>query len=245
MYVPGVLQYHYVDRKRLTLSYVIRKAYQRARTGVLSQGRCTGIPLYQWRKLSQYLLALAFAFGGARFRFFVVGSRQLLEKLPGNGLQNGPPRPVRTKNAATVYTLAPLAFLLPAACRQPFVTEQIKRTDRHRGRPFRWCISLHCRTGNQINRRLYANWTSTQRGDPGHTAATPYLPLSVCFLCVCAPIHPCGRWGSLIFFPGRDSGVDPSLWNKPGSGNDVSIGVDRSAVQPASVVAASQYRGFL
>jgi arylsulfatase A-like enzyme/glycosyltransferase involved in cell wall biosynthesis len=72
MYVPGVLQYHYVDPERLSFNYVLRKAYQRARTAVISQQIRSGIPLYQWRKLAQYLLILAFAFSGMRLRFYLV-----------------------------------------------------------------------------------------------------------------------------------------------------------------------------
>lgn len=83
MYVPGVLQYHYVDPERLSFSYVLRKAYQRARTGVISQHVRTGIPPYQWRKLAQYLLALAFAFSGARLRFFLVRIATTLGEMAG------------------------------------------------------------------------------------------------------------------------------------------------------------------
>lgn len=83
MYVPGVLQYHYVDPERLNFSYVLRKAYQRARTGVMSQHLRTGIPLYQWRKLSQYLLSLGFAFSGARLRFYLVRIATTLGEMAG------------------------------------------------------------------------------------------------------------------------------------------------------------------
>jgi arylsulfatase A-like enzyme/glycosyltransferase involved in cell wall biosynthesis len=83
MYVPGVLQYHYVDPERLNFTYVLRKAYQRARTGVMPQRLRTGIPLYQWRKLGQYLLALAFAFGGARLRFYLVRIATTLGEMAG------------------------------------------------------------------------------------------------------------------------------------------------------------------
>ena len=72
MYVPGVLQYHYVDPARLNFTYVLRKAYQRARTSVSSQRIRTGIPLYQWRKIGRYLLALVTSFSGSHLRFYSV-----------------------------------------------------------------------------------------------------------------------------------------------------------------------------
>lgn len=84
MYIPGVLQYHHVDPERLKLTYVLRKAYQRARTSVISQRiRTAGIPLYQWRKLGRYLLALAFAFSGARRRFYLVRIVTTLGEMAG------------------------------------------------------------------------------------------------------------------------------------------------------------------
>lgn len=83
MYVPGVLQYHYVDPERLKFTYVLRKAYQRARTSVMSQHVRTGIPPYQWRKLGQYALALALAFSGARLRFYLVRIATTLGEMGG------------------------------------------------------------------------------------------------------------------------------------------------------------------
>ena len=83
MYVPGVLQYHYVDRERLNFTYVLRKAYQRARTSVISQHLRTGIPLYQWRKLGEYLLALAFAFSELRLRFYLVRIATIVGEMAG------------------------------------------------------------------------------------------------------------------------------------------------------------------
>ena len=83
MYIPGVLQYHYVAPERLSLRYVLRKAYQRARTGVMPQRVRTGIPLYQWRKFTQYLLALAFAFNAARMRFYLVRLASTLGEMAG------------------------------------------------------------------------------------------------------------------------------------------------------------------
>ena len=83
MYVPDVLQYHYVDPDRLRISYVLRKAFQRARAGGVSQRMRNGIPLYQWRKLGQYLFGLPFAFSGTRLRFFLVRIASTLGEMAG------------------------------------------------------------------------------------------------------------------------------------------------------------------
>ena len=83
MYVPGVLQHHYVDPERLRFTYVLRKAFQRARTGGMSQRLRSGIPLYQWRKLGQYLLGLPLVFSAAHLRFFLVRIASTLGEMAG------------------------------------------------------------------------------------------------------------------------------------------------------------------
>lgn len=83
MYIPGVLQHHYVDPERLKFSYTLRKAYQRARTSVINKHVGTGIPHYQWRKLGQYLLALAFPLSRSRLRFYLVRVATTLGEMAG------------------------------------------------------------------------------------------------------------------------------------------------------------------
>lgn len=112
MYVPGVLQYHYVDPERLNFKYVLRKAYQRARTGTLSPPLRTGIPLYQWRKLGQYLLTVAFAFSGSRLRFYLVRVAATLGEMAGQNASKWKPairHKEKRRNAvylASIYALS-------------------------------------------------------------------------------------------------------------------------------------------
>lgn len=112
MYIPGVLQYHYVDPDRLNFTYILRKAYQRARTGAVSQRLRTGIPLYQWRKLGQYVLALASTFSGSRLRFYLVRLATTLGEMAGQRAAKWRPsvRPAE-KQRNHVY-LATIGFFL-------------------------------------------------------------------------------------------------------------------------------------
>ena len=83
MYIPEVLQHHYVDPERLKFGYILRKAYQRARSTVMTQYVRTGVPAYQWRKLGQYILSAAFAFSLARFRYYLVRVATTLGEIAG------------------------------------------------------------------------------------------------------------------------------------------------------------------
>lgn len=83
MYIPGVLQHHYVDPERLKFGYILRKAYQRARSTAMTQYVRTGVPAYQWRKLGQYIFSTIFAFSPARFRFYLVRVATTLGEIVG------------------------------------------------------------------------------------------------------------------------------------------------------------------
>lgn len=54
MYIPGVLQFHYVDTERLKFSYVLRKAFHRSRSHTAPDADGKGVPKYMWRKLASY-----------------------------------------------------------------------------------------------------------------------------------------------------------------------------------------------
>lgn len=112
MYVPGVLQHHYVDHDRLKFGYVLRKAYQRARSTVMSQHVRSGIPPYQWRKLGHYLLTLAFSFSGARLRFYLVRIASTLGEMAGQRAEKWTQstRPAeKQRNFAYLMTLSALS----------------------------------------------------------------------------------------------------------------------------------------
>jgi arylsulfatase A-like enzyme len=83
MYIPGVLQYHHVDKDRLRLRYLLRKAYQRSRTSVISRNIRAAIPAYLWRKLGQNIVSTVFSLDGARFRFHLVRIATTLGEISG------------------------------------------------------------------------------------------------------------------------------------------------------------------
>jgi glycosyltransferase involved in cell wall biosynthesis len=84
-YVPALLQYHYVDAERLTVSYLMRKAYKRsaASIGLNAPGRAAGVPGYAWRKLVGYALSALTAPGSARRRFYLIRSAAAAGEIAG------------------------------------------------------------------------------------------------------------------------------------------------------------------
>lgn len=83
MYVPEVVQYHHVDQQRLKLTYLLRKAYQRSRTTVLSKQVRSGVPVYLWRKLAQYGVNTLLSFNRDRLRFYLVRIATTLGEIAG------------------------------------------------------------------------------------------------------------------------------------------------------------------
>ncbi|MCP5418099.1 MAG: glycosyltransferase family 2 protein [Chromatiaceae bacterium] len=84
-YIPSVVQYHYVDLKRLSLSYLTKKAFKRtATTTSLKDPYSTSrIPRYLYRKLAGYLLSALTAFGSDRRRFYIVRTAAALGEMKG------------------------------------------------------------------------------------------------------------------------------------------------------------------
>jgi arylsulfatase A-like enzyme/GT2 family glycosyltransferase len=89
VYVPRIVQYHYVDLSRLRLGYLMRKAFQRSQAGVrFSHLAGRGVPLYAWRKLAGYAARTALSFSWAKTRFFLVrcaASLGEISAMRGNG----------------------------------------------------------------------------------------------------------------------------------------------------------------
>ena len=71
IYIPDVLQYHYVDNARLKFRYVLRKAFHRSRSHALPEVGSKGVPRYMWRKLASYGLG-ALSLNTERRRFHLV-----------------------------------------------------------------------------------------------------------------------------------------------------------------------------
>lgn len=95
-YVPSVIQYHYVDLERLSLIYLIKKAYKRtaSTTGLKHPASGTRIPLYLYRKLSEYLLSALTALDSDRRRFYLVRTAAALGELRGHRYHRSSPTAV-------------------------------------------------------------------------------------------------------------------------------------------------------
>jgi len=83
LYWPGFVQYHYVDLERLTLSYIVRKGYQRTRSTARLRHSGLGVPLFAWRKLLTYLLHIVFALSWQKRRFYLVRCAASLGEIRG------------------------------------------------------------------------------------------------------------------------------------------------------------------
>jgi len=85
-YVPEAVQYHYVDATRLTLPYVIRKAYKRTASTVAVDPREGGsmVPRYLYRKVAEYAVKACTALGQARRRFYLVRTAAALGEIAGH-----------------------------------------------------------------------------------------------------------------------------------------------------------------
>lgn len=83
LYVPDIVQYHYVDPERLKFRYVLRKAYNRARSDAANKNVRTGVPVYLWKKLVQYMGQTLLSFGAARLRFFLLRTTATLGEIAG------------------------------------------------------------------------------------------------------------------------------------------------------------------
>ena len=85
-YVPGMVQYHYVDASRLTLGYIIRKAYKRTASTIQidPQRNGTAVPKYLYRKIAEYGFKACTAFGQSRRRFYLVRTAAALGEIAGH-----------------------------------------------------------------------------------------------------------------------------------------------------------------
>ncbi len=85
-YVPEVVQHHYVDTSRLTLPYLVKKAYKRtASTQRLQPGQpVRGVPLYLYRKIAGYAIRALLALDMPRRRFYCVRTAAALGEMSGH-----------------------------------------------------------------------------------------------------------------------------------------------------------------
>ena len=93
-YVPGIRQYHYVDPERLRFGYLLRKSFQRSRSGIRSQSwQSASVPLYMWRKIATYFMLGAVSLSWPRTRFYLVRLAAALGELRGFLDKTHGPRP--------------------------------------------------------------------------------------------------------------------------------------------------------
>lgn len=89
-YAPGMLQYHYVDSARLTLSYVLRKAYERSAstTRLSSELRAHArVPAYMLRKVATYAAHALLSLSTNRRRFYLTRLAAALGEVKGFRIQ--------------------------------------------------------------------------------------------------------------------------------------------------------------
>lgn len=86
-YAPAMIQYHHVDADRLTLGYVLRKAYKRTASTVRTESGADGgrgVPRYVVRKVLVYAFKAVTALGSSRRRFFLVRTAAALGEVAGH-----------------------------------------------------------------------------------------------------------------------------------------------------------------
>lgn len=85
-YVPDMIQYHYVDAARLTIGYLMKKAYKRTASTVDLGGPAPirKVPRYLYRKIAEYGIKACTAITTTRRRFYLVRSAAALGELAGH-----------------------------------------------------------------------------------------------------------------------------------------------------------------
>lgn len=88
-YVPDMVQYHYVDASRLTLGYLMKKAYKRTASTVRLEPHTAGggVPRYLYRKIAEYGIKAVTAIGTSRRRFYLVRTAAALGEFTGHRRQ--------------------------------------------------------------------------------------------------------------------------------------------------------------
>jgi hypothetical protein len=81
-----MVQYHHVESERMTLGYVMKKAYKRTASTVgLEDGGTAGTaPRYLYRKLFEYTLFACTSLGSARRRYYLVRTAAALGEFAGH-----------------------------------------------------------------------------------------------------------------------------------------------------------------
>ncbi len=86
MYIPEILQYHHVDKNKLTLNYLIKKAYYRSMAAYqLSDKISSGaIPRYFYRMAAAHLLKSIFCLQQSARRYYLVKLASVMGEIQGH-----------------------------------------------------------------------------------------------------------------------------------------------------------------
>ncbi len=85
-YCPAIIQHHYVDNERITLSYILKKAYARSSSAVRvneTNIRYFLFPRYLLRKTLRYLFLFLFSTKNSARRFYLVRLAASLGEIKG------------------------------------------------------------------------------------------------------------------------------------------------------------------
>ena len=82
-YLPDIVQFHYVDKERLKLRYILAKSYQRSRSITSVTAEKLRIPAYLWKKSALYLLKAGCSLSLSRTRFYLVRLMAVLGEMQG------------------------------------------------------------------------------------------------------------------------------------------------------------------
>jgi len=92
MYIPEILQYHHVDKNKLTLNYLIKKAYYRSMAAYQLNDKISSgpIPRYFYRMAVAHLLKSIFCLHQSARRYYLVKLASVMGEIQGHrkGHQN-------------------------------------------------------------------------------------------------------------------------------------------------------------
>jgi GT2 family glycosyltransferase len=86
IYIPEILQYHHVEKEKLALHYLIRKAYYRSMAAYeLNEEISSGpTPLYLYRMAITYLVKSVFSLRHSARRYYLVKLASVIGEMQGH-----------------------------------------------------------------------------------------------------------------------------------------------------------------
>ena len=86
MYIPEILQYHQVDKNKLTLNYLIKKAYYRSMAAYQLNDKISSgpIPRYFFRMAAVHLMKAIFCLHQSARRYYLVKLASVMGEIQGH-----------------------------------------------------------------------------------------------------------------------------------------------------------------